>query len=81
MEPIETKIVIPAVKAVKVQEKIEQVHVSGVGPDTVFKEVSRGWFMYLVGSWEGLYVGEVKPAFAHGDTVRITFEKVEDAKA
>lgn len=39
------------------------------------KEPKVGWFVHFEGSWESIFLGEEKPAFEPGDTVKITFEK------
>lgn len=67
-------------KVVKVEEKFDTIHVSGFGANVVQRQESKGWFVYLQGSYEALHLGYEKPAFAHGDAVRITFEKMDNAK-
>lgn len=67
-------------KVVKVEEKFEKTHVSGFGADTKFIERSKGWFIYLRGSYEALYLGTTKPDFVHGDEIKITFEKAPHAQ-
>ena len=63
-------------QVVKVEEKFNRIHESGVGPTTIFKNVSKGWYIYLKGSYEGLHLGYSKPDLSHADHVRITIEKV-----
>lgn len=37
---------------------------------------SKGWFVQFEGSHEAIHLGNEKPTFEVGDTIRITFEKV-----
>lgn len=62
-------------KVTKVDELFEQIHVSGVGKEAVFKKQSRGWFLLLEGSHEALHVGFEKPTFNPGDKVEIVIRK------
>lgn len=65
---------------VKTEERFRDIHVSGVGGDVVKRRESIGWYVHLQGSYEALHLGFEKPAFAHGDKIKITFERIDDAK-
>jgi len=58
-----------------VDERFTQEWIVGVGKEAVFRQRSLGWFLYLGGSFEAIYVGAEKPEFNVGDQVKITFEK------
>ena len=77
MEPIETEVIryIIHSKVEAVEEIKGKKHISGVGPDAIFEEHSKGWFVYLRGSYEAIYVGATKPALAAGDAVEISIQK------
>lgn len=81
MEPAETPLerfriysTVTAVREIKYQNWL-----SGAGPDAVFEEVSKGWFVFLKGSWEGLHVGKTPPALQPGDKILITIRKLPNA--
>lgn len=58
-----------------IYERMEQNYVTGVGKDTVFKETSKGWFVYLEGL-DPFFVGTTQPKSLNvGDKVTITIEK------
>jgi hypothetical protein len=40
-----------------------------------------GWFVHFEGSHESIFLGQERPKFNPGDTVRITFERISDAKS
>ena len=40
-----------------------------------------GWFVQFEGSWESLNFGITPPEWSVGDTVKITFERVDDAES
>jgi hypothetical protein len=42
---------------------------------------SLGWFVHFDGSREALFFGHERPDFYQGNTVRITFERIFDAKS
>lgn len=65
-------------QVVKIEEKFTRDYVSGFGYSTEYANRSLGWFVYLKGSYEALFLGMEKPSFGHGDKIRITFEKVQN---
>lgn len=68
-------------KVVSVKEWLDRQHVSGSGADAIFRTVSKGWFVYLLGG-DNFYVGHEKPLFKAGDHVNLILEgTVEDAHA
>ena len=61
-----------AAKIVSVEEKFERQYVSGFGPESVFRQVSRGWFVLLEGSNEAIFISKNRPDYARvGDTVTV----------
>ena len=50
------------------------------GPMLKIKGPSQGWFVVFEGSREALHFGDEKPNFDVGDEIKITFEKVNNAK-
>lgn len=63
-------------KVTDIREESSREYVKGIGNEAIFKEVSKGWFLYLEGSHEALHVGMEKPELEKGDRVKITLEKV-----
>lgn len=64
-------------KVADVKEEFQPCWISGFGKDAVFENRSRGWFIYLEGSYEALHVGKEKPELQKGDRIKITLEKVD----
>lgn len=62
-------------KVLEVKEVFRKEHVSGAGPDAVFHDVSRGWFVLLEDSYEALHVGFEKPGLVPGDPIEIIIRK------
>lgn len=62
---------------VKIWEQKDRVHVTGTGQSTVFREVSRGWFVQFAGSYEALFFGRERPELEEGDSMKISFEKIQ----
>ena len=79
MEPVKAEInerFIIHTSVIAIEERKDHKYVSGFGPDTVFADVSRGYFVTLEGSYESLGVGMEKPDLRVGDKMKITIEKV-----
>lgn len=66
--------VIPT-KIVDVEEHFVPTYISGIGADALFENRSKGWFIYLEGSYEAIHVGKDKPELVKGDRVKITIER------
>lgn len=64
-------------KVKRVWEEFEKKYVSGMGPDAIFTEISKGWFVAFEGSYEALFFGHVEPNFKVGDKVKIRIEHDE----
>lgn len=62
-------------RVVRVEERIDEKWLEGMGPNAKFAPVSRGWFVLLDGSHEAIHVGYEKPSFNPGDNVRVTIER------
>lgn len=64
-------------KVLSVEESFTPAYVigSGIGKDAKFVNQSQGWFIFLEGSYEALYLGKEKPGIEPGDVVKITLEK------
>ena len=76
MEPTQEQIAyIMRTRVNEVNEVHRQEHVSGAGPEAVFRSVSRGWFLLLEGSYEALHVGFDKPELEPGDEIEIVIRK------
>ncbi len=60
----------------KLENKTEEVWVSGVGPNAVFRTVNLGWFVLFEGSHEMIFLGPDQPKWQVGDKIKITMEKV-----
>jgi len=81
MESPESKVVNLSVSYVirttvlEVKEVFRKEHVSGAGPEAVFRDVSRGWFLLLEDSYEAIHVGHEKPGLAPGDQIEILIRK------
>lgn len=63
-----------------VREHFKTVHLEGTGKEAKFTNNSLGWYVLFEGSGECLYFGETKPELDAGDKVKITFERIKDAK-
>lgn len=77
MEPLESPLkhrIVFHAPIVSLEEKTDQMYVSGVGKDAVFKPIPGGWFMQLEGSYEALFIGMEKPKVCVGDIVTVIFE-------
>lgn len=48
--------------------------------NTITERENLGWFVQFEGSWESLSLGKEKPGWATGDKIKITMEKIYDAK-
>lgn len=59
-----------------VTEEFYEKYISGFGDSAVFERTSKGWFIFLSGSYEKLHLGFDKPDIKVGDKVKITIEKV-----
>lgn len=66
---------------VRIEERKARDYVKGFGGNAEFLERSLGWFMFLAGSYEAIYIGPTKPDFKFNDRIKITFERAPDAKA
>ncbi len=64
----------------KVEEQFRSVYQSGYGSGAIFAAETKGWFMHLNGSYEAIHMGFEEPKFKQGDKIRVTFERIEDAK-
>lgn len=64
----------------QVREHFKTVHLEGTGKDARFKNDSLGWYVLFEGSGECLYFGETRPELNVGDKVKITFERIHNAK-
>lgn len=64
-------------KVCEVEEEFQPCYISGIGKDAIFENRSKGWFVYLEGSYEALLVGKEKPDLQKGDRIKITLEKVD----
>ena len=65
-------------KVTGIEEKFTRQYVSGAGKDTVFRDVSRGWFVLLEGINDWIYLDVLPPLpdeLDVGDTVHITLAK------
>lgn len=77
MESLKTKVKYTIETTVlSVKEAKQRNWVSGTGADAQFEEASKGWYVHLDGSFEGLYLGVEKPELNPGDKIRITLEKI-----
>lgn len=65
---------------VEVREHFKTTHVEGTGKDATFSNHSLGWYVLFEGSGECLYFGESRPELNEGDKVKITFERIGNAK-
>lgn len=65
-------------KVNSIEQHWKRLHVSGFGPDAIFKNTSLGWFVHFEGSWEALYLGQEKPDLQTGDEVIITIRKANE---
>lgn len=74
MGPVDTSYIIRSQVLGLQEQKISQWK-SGIGPDAIFKEMSNGWFLHLVGSHEAIFLGLAKPDFEAGDIVTLTIKK------
>lgn len=61
---------------VEVNEIFRKEHVRGAGPEAEFRDVSRGWFAILEGSYEALHLGMEKPELKAGDKIELRIRKV-----
>lgn len=63
-------------KVLEVKEMFTTQWVGGHGADTVYKEVSKGWYVRLLHSYELLYIGATNPNIIPNSvaTIRITFQ-------
>lgn len=68
-------------KIVYIEEHFRPRYIAGIGKDATFDQESLGWFILLDGSHEAIQVGRDKPDWKKGETVRISFERVPDAKS
>lgn len=62
-------------KVVNIEEEFVPTYLSGFGDTALFENRSKGWFVYLEGSYEAIHVGAEKPELTKGDRVRITIER------
>jgi hypothetical protein len=76
MEPTSAEVVytIPTT-VIDIEQRFARLHVSGHGPDAIFKNLPVGWFIHLAGSGEALYLGQEKPDFKTGDPVIIQIRR------
>lgn len=82
MESVEAPVAyVTYAKVVKVEEKFAQEYDVGYGATAKFHKVSKGWFVLFTGSWEMIHVGPTKPDLRFGDQIKITIQKVANAKA
>lgn len=59
-----------------IRKEYDKVHVSGIGPEAVFSERFKGYYVAFEGSCEAIYFGdEMPPTWAVGDVIKITFQK------
>ena len=58
-------------RVARIDERFKTVHVSGVGPDAIMREVSLGWFVQFERSQEALFCGAEKPSIEVGDEYEI----------
>lgn len=65
-------------RVLAVEERSRREWISGVGDKATFRDVSTGFFVLFEGSYEAIHLGFEPPAFAVGDKVKISFEKVTD---
>jgi hypothetical protein len=78
MEPVKAKVkYVIETSVISVFERLDSVHVDGIGEAATFRESSRGWFVLFDGSHEALFLGKEKPNIANGDLMRITFEPMQ----
>lgn len=73
--PVRHRIVVFS-KVRNLEEAFERRWDGGTGPNAIFRNHSLGWYLYLEGSYEAIYVGDTKPPFNVGDKIKISFEKV-----
>lgn len=66
--------------ATKVEQHRIKQYISGVGSSTQFSERDAGWFLYMEGSHEAVYLGDEMPEIRPGDKIEITIERVSDDK-
>lgn len=64
-------------KVVSIKERFMNQHVSGFGDNAIFNIISLGWYVHFEGSYESLNFGNERPPFKEGDTIRISFEKLD----
>lgn len=64
-------------KVRKVEKAVDKHYLSGIGPDAIFEDRPMGYYLYLEGSYEAIYLGHEEPKLKPGDKIKITFEKVE----
>lgn len=58
-----------------IEEEFQPCYISGFGKDAIFESRSRGWFLYLKGSYEALFLGREEPTLKKGDKIKVTIEK------
>ncbi len=62
----------------KIYERIEQYDYQLNGHyGATYKERSLGWYVQFAGSSESIKLDDQKPTWTKGDTIRITFERIE----
>lgn len=83
MEPNQTEITIYVINSTVdvVEERFHNVHIDGFGKDATYRRESTGWWVSFEGSGESLFFGDTKPELDVGDKVKITFERIINAKS
>lgn len=81
MEPIRDKVAYTIYTSVdKVFQHKHRIYRGGLGKDAVYEEVPAGWYIHLAGSREALFLGMMQPELEQFDQVKITIERIDNAK-
>lgn len=83
MESVEAKVIERFVIETKVKrlENVErQIRSFIKDNNTITERENMGWYVQFEGSWESLSLGMEKPAWTPGDKIKITMERILDAK-
>lgn len=76
MESVESALTyVIKTKVTHIEERWQDVYVSGIGKDATFSKSSMGWFVGFDGSHELLQLGYERPQLYLGDLVEISIRK------
>lgn len=60
-----------------IEKHIQKKWIGGVGDNAKFNDVDGGYYMWLDGSHEAIFIGHEEPVLNAGDRIRVTFERVK----